>query len=528
MENTSRHWHARLLQWLMGSALMLGLGPATVRADAKLPAIFGDHMVLQRDLANPVWGWADPGEEITVSIDSQKHTTKADGNGNWRVKLSAMPVGGPHELTIGAKNTVRFQDVLVGEVWVCSGQSNMQWPVAQANDPDLEIRIANYPKIRLITVPQVGKQEPQRDFTGQWELCTPETVGNFSAVGFFFGRQLYQTLNVPIGLIDNSWGGSSAEAWVRRELLEKDERYQELMKRWVETEKNYVHEKAVAAYQKRQAAWQEEAKKARAVGKQAPAHPRPPRNPLTGQHRPANLYNGVLKPILGYGIRGVVWYQGESNAGRAYQYRHLFPLMIQSWRDEWGQGDFPFYWVQLADFRDEKPEPAESDWAELREAQTMTMTTLPRTGEAVIIDIGEAHDIHPPNKQDVGKRLARWALACDYGIDVVHRSPLYKSMAKQGNRITITFDHVGGGLDTSDVRQPLGFAIAGADRKFVWANAKIIAKDKVEVFSDEVPEPVAVRYAWADNPVCNLQNREGLPATPFRTDDWPGVTANSQ
>ena len=352
----SRIRHARILLWLLGSALLFEFGSVPAQADAKLPSVFGDHMVLQRDLANPVWGWADAGEKITVTIDSQKHSTQADAKGNWSVKLSPLTVGGPHELTIQAKNNIKFQDVLVGEVWVCSGQSNMQFSVSSAHDPDLEIRTADYPKIRLITVPQVGTQEVQRDFNGQWELCSPETVGNFSAVGFFFGRQLYQVLDVPIGLIDNSWGGSSAEAWVRRDLLEKDSRYQELLKRWDNTEKTYDHEKAVAAYKKRVAAWEQKVKEARAAGKQVPSRPRPPRNPLTGQHRPANLYNGVLKPILGYGIRGVIWYQGESNAGRAYQYRHLFPLMIQNWRDEWGQGDFPFYWVQLADFRDEKPE----------------------------------------------------------------------------------------------------------------------------------------------------------------------------
>jgi sialate O-acetylesterase len=224
----------------------------------------------------------------------------------------------------------------------------------------------------------------------------------------------------------------------------------------------------------------------------------------------------------------VIWYQGESNASRAYQYRHMVPLMIQSWREEWKIGDFPFYWVQLADYRDEKPEPAESDWAELREAQTMTMKALPNTGQAVIIDLGESQDIHPRNKQDVAKRLVRWALARDYEIPFVYQSPMYKSMEKKDNRIVITFDPVGGGLKTFDVREVRGFAIAGSDRKFVWASASITGKDTVEVWSDQVPEPVAVRYAWANNPVCNLQNREGLPVTPFRTDDWPGVTADTQ
>jgi sialate O-acetylesterase len=224
----------------------------------------------------------------------------------------------------------------------------------------------------------------------------------------------------------------------------------------------------------------------------------------------------------------VIWYQGETNANRAYQYRDLFPLMIRSWREEWKQGDFPFYWVQLADFREEKTEPAESDWAELREAQTATMGVLPNTGEAVIIDLGEGQDIHPRNKQDVSKRLARWALARDYGLSIAHHSPLYKSMERRGNTIVLTFDHVGGGLRTFDTREVRGFAIAGSDKKFFWAKASITGNDKVEVWSDQVAEPVAIRYAWADNPICNLRSREGLPVTPFRTDDWPGITANNR
>jgi len=272
-------------------------------------------------------------------------------------------------------------------------------------------------------------------------------------------------------------------------------------------------------------AWKEAAAKAKAEGKAPPRPPQSPQAQLTGNARPGNIYNGVLKPTIGYGMRGAIWYQGESNASRAYQYRDLFPLMIQSWRDEWKIGDFSFYWVQLADFRHEKPEPAESDWAELREAQTMTLGKLPKTGEAVIIDLGEDQDIHPRNKHDVAKRLARWALARDYGIDIAHQSPAYKSMEKDGGKITVTFDHVGGGLQPFDVFEPRGFAVASSDRKFVSAKAKLVGPNKVEVWSDEVSDPVSVRYAWADNPVCNLYSKEGLPVTPFRTDDWPGVTA---
>jgi sialate O-acetylesterase len=497
------------------------------QAEVSLPAIFGSHMVLQRDQKDKVWGKANPGDTITVTIAGQEKTAKAGDDGQWSVMLDPLPAGGPHTLTVkGPDNTVTFEDVLVGEVWICSGQSNMQWSVGQSNDAELEILSAKYPNLRLISVPQVGTQEPQWTFNGQWAPATPETVKDFSAVGYFFGRQLHQTLDVPVGLIDDAWGGSAAEAWVRRDILEQDERFKPLIDRWVQMEKNLQSPEAQARHEKALAEHREAVAKARAEGKPAPRAPQDPRAVLSGNARPGNIYNGVLKPTIGYGIRGVIWYQGESNAGRAYQYRNLFPLMIESWRKEWGQGDFPFYWVQLADYLAEKPEPGDSTWAELREAQTMTLS-LPNTGEAVIIDLGEAQDIHPRNKQDVADRLARWALAKDYGININYQSPTYKSMEKQGNKIILTIDHVGGGLKAFDVPEVKGFTIAGSDQKFVHATAKLIGKDKIEVSAEGVTDPVAVRYAWADNPVCNLYSLEGLPLTPFRTDDWKGVTADA-
>ena len=516
--------------FLVSALVLVGGGSAvTALADVKLPAIFGSHMVLQQGQRVRVWGWAEPGEAVTVTIDKQSHSTQAAADGRFQVELDSLPVGGPHTLTVKGKNSVTFDDVLVGEVWICSGQSNMQWDVSQSNDADLEIKTAKFPKIRLISVPQVGTQAPQNDFNGKWEVCSPETVGKFSAVGYFFGRQLHQTLDVPIGLIDDAWGGSACEAWIRRDTLAADQRYKPLLDMWDERERNFPQAKA--EYETKLAEWKVAAEKAKADGKQPPQPPQNPAGQMAGNHRPANIYNGVLKPTIGYGIRGAIWYQGESNAGRAYQYRDLFPLMIKSWRDEWAQGEFPFYWVQLADFLAEKPEPGDSAWAELREAQTMTMSKLPNTGEAVIIDIGEGRDIHPRNKQGVANRLARWALAKDYGVPIAHRSPQYKSMEQQGNKIVLTFDHAGGGLYSFDVHEPRGFAIAGADKKFVWAKAKLVGdsqiKTQVEVFSDAIADPAAVRYAWADNPVSNLYSKEGLPVTPFRTDDWPGITANN-
>lgn len=527
MKNHTTRGSRRHLGWAWVTPVVALLaGPPTIaRADVTLPRIFGSHMVLQRDRKDPVWGWAEPGEAITVEIAGQSKTVKAGPDGAWRVELDPMPAGGPRAMTVRGKNTVKFDDVLVGEVWICSGQSNMQWGVGGSKDADLEIRTARYPNIRLITVPNRGTQEPQKDFDGQWVACSPENVGGFSAVGYFFGRQLHQTLGIPVGLINDAWGGSACEAWIRRDLLAADPRYRPMMQSWSELEKNYP--RAREEYQAKYTAWKKEAEKARAENKPEPDQPLNPDWMMEGNFRPGNIYNGVLKPTIGYGIRGVIWYQGESNAGRAYQYRDLFPLMIKSWRDEWGQGDFPFYWVQLADFQGESSTPRDSDWAELREAQSLTMNRLPRTGQAVIIDIGEGKDIHPRNKQDVARRLARWALARDYGIDIAHESPTYKSMKREGNKVVLTFDHVGGGLGTFDVAEVRGFAIAGSDRKFASAHARVTGKNRVEVWADAVSEPVAVRYAWADNPVCNLYSAEGLPATPFRTDDWPGVTIHN-
>jgi sialate O-acetylesterase len=323
---------------------------------------------------------------------------------------------------------------------------------------------------------------------------------------------------VPIGLIDNAWGGSAVEAWIPRDALESAGQYDLLLASWDEkaaamTDQIFAAELAV--YKK----W--------VAGGKLGSKRREPRDSRTSNHRPANLFNGVLHPIIGYGIRGAIWYQGESNAGRAYQYRSLFPLMINTWRQHWQQGDFPFYWVQLADFKQEAPEPRDSAWAELREAQSMTLS-LPNSGQAVIIDVGEGRDIHPRDKQTVANRLARIALARDYGIEMAWQSPSYDSMQLDGNAISIQLKHVSeGGLHTFDVYEATGFEIAGEDQKFVWAEAKLEGKNKVIVSSPQVPNPVAVRYAWGDNPVVNLQDRNGLPVAPFRTDDWPGITVNN-
>ena len=410
-------------------------------------------------------------------------------------------------------DSITFSNIVIGEVWVCSGQSNMQWSVSQVYDSDLESMSANYPNIRIISVPQVGTQENQDDFDGQWDICTPDTVGQFSAVGYLFGRQLHQTLGVPIGLVDNAWGGSSAEAWVARSVLEADDRFEAVITEWKKTEATFDFDKSMAI-------WKEKASAAKEAGKPAP---RAPRNVLAGQHRPGNLWAGVLNPIIGYGIRGTIWYQGESNAGRAYQYDDLFGLMISEWREAWGQGDFPFYWVQLADFRDEVAAPGDSDWAELREAQSNTLA-LPNTGQAVIYDVGEGRDIHPRDKQTVAKRLARIALARDYEVNIPYLSPSFKEMTIEGNKAILTFQDVGTTLYTFDVQEARGFVVAGEDKAWHPATGTLVGKDQIIVSSDAVANPVAVRYAWATNPVANLMSREGLPVVPFRTDDWPQIT----
>jgi sialate O-acetylesterase len=413
--------------------------------------------------------------------------------------------------------------VLVGEVLVSSGQSNMGFKVRNYCNGDLEAAAANLPNLRLIKVPQVGTQELQNDFKGEWKASNPEAAAGFSAVGFLFGRHIHQIVNVPVGLIDNAWGGSSAEAWIRRERLEQDPRFAELMEN---TRKTEIHKQSPAALVEYETALEKHktvAAAAKAEGKPAPRAPQPPAAWLAGNQRPGNIFNGVLNPTIGYGIKGAIWYQGEANTGRAYEYGALFPFMIKEWRREWNQGDFPFYWVQLADFMAESPTPGESTWAELRESQTKTMS-LPNTGQAVITDLGEGKDIHPKNKHDVAARLVRWALAKDYGIKIPFRSPEFKKLEIQGGKAVVSIDCFGSSLRPFDVQEAVGFAMCGEDRVWHFAKGKVLGAHTVELESDKVPAPVAVRYAWANNPVCNLTSQEGLPLTPFRTDDFEMTT----
>jgi sialate O-acetylesterase len=468
----------------------------------KLPTLFSDGVVLQQELACPVWGWAAPGEEVTVSVAGQKKSAKAADDGKWLLKLDPMKAGGPHEMSVAGKTTIAIKDVWVGEVWICSGQSNMEWHVNSSANPAEEKASANWPKIRMFTVPRKPMETPQAECGGSWEIAVGDKIGRFSAVGYFFGRELHKALDVPVGLIHTSWGGTPAEVWTSRRAFEANPTLKPISDAWPARAKAF--EEAAAKHK-------EAAEKAKAEGKPAPRAPGKP-------WQPSVLYNGMIAPLIPYGIRGAIWYQGESNASQAKLYQTLFPAMIQNWRDDWGQGDFPFGFVQLANFMKRQEQPSESAWAELREAQLKTLS-LKNTGQAVIIDIGDAADIHPKNKQDVGRRLAYWAQAKVYGKDVVYSGPVYKAMKADGASIRLSFDHVGGGLVAKGDKL-VGFAVAGEDRKFVWADAKIEGAEVV-VSAAGVDKPVAVRYAWADNPDCNLYNKEGIPASPFRTDDWP-------
>jgi len=505
------------------SLALISFVSTPVTADVRLPSVIGEHMVLQAGRPIPFWGWADAGEKVVVEAGDRRAETTAGADGRWMVALEALDAGGPIAVAIQGKNLIRLEDVLIGQVWVCSGQSNMQWAVSQSKDPQKEIAEANFPKIRLFSVERRTAFEPQSDCKGEWAACTPQTVPGFSAVAYYFGRKLHQELDMPVGLIHTSWGGTPAESWMTRATLEADPQYAPLLGRWAEMAK--TGQDAKAKYEQELAAWKDAAEKAKAEGKPAPAAPAPPAGP-PNPHFPASLYNAMIAPIVPFAIGGAIWYQGESNAGRAYQYRTLFRNMIEDWRMVWGQGEFPFLFVQLANFMATKPEPAESEWAELREAQTMTLS-LPRTGMALAIDIGEANDIHPKNKQEVGRRLALAALAIGHRKDVVYSGPKYSSMDVEGTRIRIRFRYANEGLVAQGGEPLKGFAIAGRDRKFVWADAKIEGRSVV-VWSDKVVQPAAVRYAWADNPVANLYNAAGLPAVPFRTDSWPGLTIARQ
>ncbi len=473
----------------------------------KLPALISDHMLIQRDAPVRIWGRADPGETINVSFRGLNISTKADAGGAWQAFLPPSPEGGPHTLSILASNTVAIQDVLVGDVWVASGQSNMVWNVGRAANAQTEIAAAGNPRLRLFKVKQASAAAPQDDVEGEWMVCSPETVKDFSAVGYFFARALLASEGVPQGVIQSAWGGSRAEAWVERTVLEQDPSLQYTLDDWTRLQAKYREDER--AYQAKLKEWE---RRTRKPGGASVPKPDAPRKPFD-QWTPAGLYNAMIAPLTPYALRGVIWYQGENNAhrGDGLKYRHLFETLIRNWRLAWGQGDFPFLFVQLANYA---KVPEGGAWPELREAQRQTLE-IRNTGMAVIIDIGESEDIHPANKQDVGLRLALAARAVAYGQSVTHSGPLARQMTVEAEGVArVRFDHAAGGLKVKG-RELAGFEIAGPDGRFMPAEARIDG-ETVLVTNPAVPVPAAVRYAWANDPPATLYNSAGLPASPFR------------
>jgi sialate O-acetylesterase len=449
---------------------------------------------LQRDVPLPVWGWTEAGKTVHVSIGGKTAEATAGADGRWQATIGSIAAGGPYVLEISGPQKVTVNDVLFGDVWICSGQSNMEMGIGNCN-AKADIDSADIPQLRLLTVPKLVAKEPVSTVAVAWLPSSPTNVmkgvwGGFSAAGFYFGRELHKEVKIPIGLIHTSWGGTLAEAWTSEEGL-----------------------KPLADFQ------------ARLEQLHAGLRAEPPRFDAKNPNVSTVLYNGMIAPLVPFAIKGAIWYQGESNAGRAWQYRTLLPAMIADWRARFGVGDFPFYIVQLAAWQQSGKEPRENDWAELREAQALTAQKVPNCGLAVAIDIGDARDIHPKDKLDVGRRLALCALANTYGKPIAWSGPWYKAMEAAGKGIRVHFAHASGLVAKGGKLQ--GFAIAGADRKFVWAEAAIEG-DAVLVSSPTVAHPVAVRYAWDINPTCNLFNQAGLPAVPFRTDDWPAVTAKNK
>jgi sialate O-acetylesterase len=550
--NTPRILVSLSLGFVLGSFEMLP-------ADVKMPAIFGDHMVLQQATKLPVWGTADAGEKVTVTVGSETGSATAGSDGKWTVTLAPLPAGTtPVTMTVAGKNTLTFHDVLVGDVWICSGQSNMEFGLGNAHNAKDEIPQANVPLLRLFLVPKKTSLHPETDIAAapkgtlaaQWVLCTPDNIikvggwNGFSAVGYFFGREIQKTTGRPVGLIGTYWGGTAAQAWTSVEKLAGEPALKHYADLLAKTQGTYPQAllkfpAIQAAFEASLAKWKKDAgiapdapvtpadlAKAKAAG--LPPAPKPPAPPDGGPNMPSTLYNGMIAPLIPYAIKGAIWYQGESNAGQPVEYKTLFADMITDWRQRWGEGDFPFLFVQLAKYREPN-----TGFAQLRESQLKTLA-LPNTGMAVAFDIGDQKDIHPKDKIDVGLRLALAAKHVAYGQTLVYSGPIFDKLQVDGSAARVSFTQIGGGLVigtapwTPAGATPLpnsnlaGFTIAGADKNWVPADARIDG-DSVVVSSPQVAQPVAVRYAFpfAEG---NLYNKDGLPASPFRTDDWE-VTA---
>src|SRR5437763_1791798 len=501
--------------------LLLAIGGAwsTTRANVSLPNVISDGMVLQQNQKVPVWGKADPGESVTVKFAGQSKTATASADGKWLVKLSPMHANSTAAtMIISGKNTIELKDILVGEVWLVAGQSNMQRLLSETANGDAAIAAANYPLIRLFNVSRQVAFKHAKPPLATWQVCSPQSVKEFSAAGYYFGVELENELHVPIGLLNSSYCGSQAEAWTPVEYLLASDDLRPTVERtkiWDE-ERSRVRSEYDEAIKK----WRAEADKAKAAGARPSPSPAVP-DALREYRIASSIYDGMVAPLIPFYIRGAIWYQGESNEARAQQYEILLPTMIRAWRERWGEGDFPFGIVQLPNYRDSRSEPADEPWSHIREAQRRTAINTRNTGLIVTIDLGEAHDIHPKNKLDVGKRMARWALVDVYGRKITKSGPVFRDAKISGSKIVLKFDEVGAGLRIRDGDKLDEFAIAGADHKWFWADARIVSKDTIEVSSASITQPLAVRYAFNNNPKHpNLTNETGLPASPFRTDNW--------
>ncbi len=502
--------------------LLLFFHTSIAFGDVTLNNLFTDNMVLQQQSDMAVWGWAEPGEKVEVKASWQwlfGVKTVADKDGKWKTKIPTPKAGGPYTVTVkGKDNTIKLQNVMTGEVWLCSGQSNMWLPLRRCDDAETEITNANYPDIRFFTVPQVAKNDPQENCTGKWEICIPETAKDFSATAYHFGRELQAKLNVPVGLIHASWGGTPCDAWTSEKTLRSDPELGAIFDVWKGWEDS--HEKVNRDYEKELDEWSKSKEKAKKDGSKSlkkPGMPEAVYNLKRPHRKPSSLYNGMIAPLVPYTIKGVIWNQASANRKRAYQYDKLFPSMIKNWRSDWELGDIPFYFVQMATFSfNTMPLSA----PEIREAQLKTFKKVANTGMVVTMDIGNPKDIHPTKKKITGTRLSLWALARTYGFaDIVYSGPIFESMQIEKNKAKINFEYTGSGLMSKDGALK-DFIIAGKDKVFFPAKAEIDGKN-ILVSSEDVKKPVAVRYAWTAGEIPNFFNKEGLPASPFRTDDWP-------
>ena len=521
------------VRWsLMVAAGVLQLGGQAARADIKLPEVISNNMVLQKDIPLPIWGWANVGEEVSVTLGESSVKATADAAGQWKVTLPAIKTaGGPHEMTVKGQNEIKIANILVGEVWAGSGQSNMEWQVARSMNGQEEIKNANFPKIRLFIIPLVPSGTPAEHIKAQWVECSPQTVAGSSAVLYFFGREIHQKLDVPVGLITTAWGGTAIQPWIPPqgytaipELAEERDNWLGMLNGYADTLAKDPATAKDAETIKTYIAAVKAAQPGEALPAIAPSTL--PNHPLNSNGKHTGLYNGMIYPIVPFGIRGFLWYQGESNNGQGMHYYQLKRGLIEGWRSVWnqeGNRDFPFLFAQLAPYN--YGPPRATDLPGIWEAQTATLQ-VKNTGMAVLTDITTVGDIHPPNKQEVGRRLSLWALANTYGkTDLVYSGPLYKSLAVDGNKAVVSFTHAAG-LKSSDGKDLSWWSIAGEDKKFVAAQATI-SGDTVVVTAEGVATPVAVRFGWHQLAEPNLKNGADLPASPFRTDTWTdAVNAN--